>query len=714
MKLEDPKELVLLYCATGQPALRARLQGSIAAQRRLDRETDVPCPYRKVLVTDAAPDSLPDRISEFFDDVVDSVAAFVDDGYVGKRYFSLSAMRNAALDYALRHGFEWALLCDADTIFADYQVELPDSGFGTPDVYWQRDASEDVLTSWQRVRNPGENTFSNGNSWFLIAERIFKDVRFNENIYGYGFEDNEYEVRTRARGAVLKPAKLRIIHRFHPEKAKAIDKYSWKRNSAIYEYVAEELKAGREPDLRQRVDALPARHRDWEGVLLLFPETRRLLHWPQRQEGSYEFATGRLQVTWDKFGNDCFAADGGVFVSDTLRPLGDMSVPTPPVVSARPADPIVEPIQRLVYLHIGTEKTGTTAIQAAGNGERRRLQQQNGIWYAKLPGTTWHYKLALYATGDKELRKYAGLQDEKAWLSFQQTFPQKLHAEIEDSGCQKIVLSSEHLSSRIRRPAEVTRLAEILNPLGSVKVVCYLRPQHELYSSANSTFVKSGGTFYRPPPRNDNNPFYNYEKMLDPWAAVFGKENVIVRIYDPVLLKNGDVVADFFDLLGYDDYTTEAEQTRTNISFDQKTLRFLMLMNKHIPTFKEDRLNPERADLVKALRGVATAAKPLLPAAELRRIYALFDASNATVAKRFLGRADGVLFPNVRFAEGGGAAELTAEDAVAIAAHLWRWQATRQSARSSPASAAASATGAKPPKRAAAARRTGAPAAAET
>lgn len=571
----------------------------------------------------------------------------------------------------------------------------------------KKEAAEDVLTSLQRVRNPDQDTFSKGNSWFLIASRVSRDVRFNENIYGYGFEDNEYEARARARGAALQPASIKIIHRFHPHEAKAIDKYSWRRNSAIFEYVSEELKAGRQPDVRLRVDALPARHRDWEGALLLFPQTRRVLHWPQRQEGSYEFSAGRLLVKWDKFGSDGFAADGGFFVSDTLRPAGNIAAVDPPVASSRASAPIVEPIERLIYLHIGTEKTGTTAIQAAGNGERRQLQK-NGIWYAKLPGMTWHYKLALYATGDKELRKYAGLHDEKAWLSFLQSFPRKFHAEIEGAGCRKIVLSSEHLSSRVRRPAEVTRLAEVLNPLGSAKIVCYLRPQHELYTSANSTFIKSGGTFYRPPPRNDNNPFYNYEKMLEPWAAVFGKENIIVRIYDPVLLKNGDVVADFLDLLGYEGYTAEEEQTRTNISFDQKTLNFLMLMNKHIPTFKDHRLNAERAELVKALRGVATAAKPFLPAAELRRIHALFEPSNAAVARRFLGRADGVLFPNVRFAEGGGAAELTTEDAVAIAAHLWRWQVARQSARSSPASTAA----VKPSKPPATARRTSAASAA--
>src|SRR5687768_5817575 len=126
MNIDNSRKLVLLYCVTGQPALRARLQGSIAAQRRVDTTTNLACPYRKVLVTDAAADSFPSSISQFFDEIVGNVSAFVQDNYIGKRYFSLSAMRNAGLDYALRHGFEWALPCDADPIFADYRTEFPE------------------------------------------------------------------------------------------------------------------------------------------------------------------------------------------------------------------------------------------------------------------------------------------------------------------------------------------------------------------------------------------------------------------------------------------------------------------------------------------------------------------------------------------------------------------------------------------------------------
>jgi hypothetical protein len=332
---------------------------------------------------------------------------------------------------------------------------------------------------------------------------------------------------------------------------------------------------------------------------------------------------------------------------------------------------------REIFLHIGTEKTGTSAIQQVGNRERSQLRK-DGVCYPTTPGDNWHYKLALYVAGDAELRQMADVHADVAWEEFQKSFPEKLRTEIEKSECRRVVLSSEHLSSRIRSKAQVQQIADLLQPLGRVKVVCYVRAQHELFLSANSTFIKSGGTHYIEPPTDDTNPFYNYERMLAPWAAVFGDANIILRIYERERLKDNDIVSDFFSLLGFERYKSGATQMRINPSFDAKTLKFLMLINKHVPMFKDYRLNPERGDLVDAVGAISTEPSRLLSAEELRRIFALFGRSNAAVARRFLGRADGVLFANASFVGDGETVDLTVENAMEIAAHLWRWKSAHR------------------------------------
>jgi hypothetical protein len=335
--------------------------------------------------------------------------------------------------------------------------------------------------------------------------------------------------------------------------------------------------------------------------------------------------------------------------------------------------------RREIFLHIGTEKTGSTAIQRIGNRERHQLRK-DGVCYPTTPGEESHYYLALYGTGDTELRQMADLNADAAWQEFQKSFPEKLRTEIEMSGCRRVVLSSEHLSSRIYRRSQVQRLAELLQPVGRVKVVCYLRPQHELFLSANSTFIKAGGTYYRDPPADDADPFYNYEIMLGPWADVFGEANIILRVYDRERLKDNDIVSDFFSLLGCEICKSGAAEMRINRAFDPKTLEFLMLINQHVPVFKDHRWNPERAELTDALEAISSEPNPTLSVEELRRFFALFERSNAVIARRFLGRTDGILFANVSFVGRGETANLTVENAVEIAAHLWRWKSAHRQA----------------------------------
>ena len=44
--------------------------------------------------------------------------------------------------------------------------------------------------------------------------------------------------------------------------------------------------------------------------------------------------------------------------------------------------------------------------------------------------------------------------------------------------------------------------------------------------------------------------YLDYERRLGNWIKAFGKDNLVLRIFDRKLLLHGDVVADFFSLLG--------------------------------------------------------------------------------------------------------------------------------------------------------------------
>jgi hypothetical protein len=334
-------------------------------------------------------------------------------------------------------------------------------------------------------------------------------------------------------------------------------------------------------------------------------------------------------------------------------------------------------VPKRLWLHIGTEKTGTKTIQAVCRVNREQLMR-GGILYPQTPGKISHIKLTLFAADEGralDLRRRAQIAAAEDFHQFKSSFLADLQAEIAASGCHTVCLSNENLASRIRRPQDIDRLADALRPLAdSIGIIVYLRPQHDLFVSRYSTWVKGGRTEPMMPPTNEMDRKYNYDRMLSGWANAFGEENIRVRIFDRKQFVDGDLLKDFFSVLDYSpsqELTTPRDQ---NTSLDADILEFLMLFNKHVSKFSNDSLNPERGNVSRALEAISRGDKVHVPEATLRGIADMFEASNAKVAARFLNRRDGILFPNMNFEPAPESKPLTVERVVEIAAHLWQWQ----------------------------------------
>lgn len=147
----------------------------------------------RVLVTDAdlnIIEKYPAINSYFLGNVVLNDPWVIDDDF--KKQFNFSKLRNAAIDYARFKDFGYMAFCDSDTIltFDSLSIDLK-INFAVPNVYWQREESEDVLKSMEIIKND-PNPFSQGNSWFIISRKIINNTKFNEAIIGYGYEDIEF------------------------------------------------------------------------------------------------------------------------------------------------------------------------------------------------------------------------------------------------------------------------------------------------------------------------------------------------------------------------------------------------------------------------------------------------------------------------------------------------------------------------------------------
>ncbi|TXH68671.1 MAG: hypothetical protein E6Q83_13215 [Thiothrix sp.] len=149
------------------------------------------------------------------------------------------------------------------------------------------------------------------------------------------------------------------------------------------------------------------------------------------------------------------------------------------------------------------------------------------------------------------------LADSSQRLGLINTLKQSIAPFSYQSGDQRFLLSSPYLQSEILEVHELHVLQASLAQIGfsQVKVIIYLRDQIGLASALFSQLVRQGAGISSLPFPEDSSSYGKYFKQicdhrstLERFAAVFGEENLIVRLFHPQILKNKSVLEDFLDI----------------------------------------------------------------------------------------------------------------------------------------------------------------------
>lgn len=122
-----------------------------------------------------------------------------------------------------------------------------------------------------------------------------------------------------------------------------------------------------------------------------------------------------------------------------------------------------------------------------------------------------------------------------------------IRKEFYGSDCDKLIISSEYLCFSVLDVAKIYR--DVFSDENFI-VIMYVRRQVELIPSVYLQWIKSadycGDGIHDFFVRTRNS--YDYIKRLSAWDAVFGRENIIVRLFDTRLISN--VCQDFTELIG--------------------------------------------------------------------------------------------------------------------------------------------------------------------
>lgn len=246
-------------------------------------------------------------------------------------------------------------------------------------------------------------------------------------------------------------------------------------------------------------------------------------------------------------------------------------------------------------LHIGTEKTGTTAIQKALEKEKKLLRDSNAV-YPSVFHRGNDPKIVCYAmenhSMDMRKRRYH-LDNDAAIDRFRDRLRRDMAEELKESP-ETTIIVNEHLS-RLRELGELERLKQfLLEFFDEVKIILYLRRQDKLMKSMYSTVVKVGGVrsnVFPTWPEHKAGDFttFDYRRIVDLWCHVWGEDCVTIRTFDRLL--NGDVVADFMNFANIDVPEGKVFE-RQNESISYQAIHTLREINKHVPKELRGNLGP--------------------------------------------------------------------------------------------------------------------------
>jgi hypothetical protein len=173
-----------------------------------------------------------------------------------------------------------------------------------------------------------------------------------------------------------------------------------------------------------------------------------------------------------------------------------------------------------LYVHIGPFKTGTTAIQEYF-WAHRGTYRDNGLLYPRTG-------IARDPWGHRHLHL--------AW-AFRPEIWARLAAEMEQSDCDTILLSSERFSQRW---AVLDAAAEIIRPYRP-RMVIFIRNERELVRSMYLQVVKGSFQTGRVAPATDVSSFaawweankarFVYGRMIERWARTYGSDSIEVVPY---------------------------------------------------------------------------------------------------------------------------------------------------------------------------------------
>jgi hypothetical protein len=305
--------------------------------------------------------------------------------------------------------------------------------------------------------------------------------------------------------------------------------------------------------------------------------------------------------------------------------------------------------KKIIYLHIGTTKTGSTSIQMLLQENRAVLRRKNIAVYTfcrreradvscQMRGLVAYLSLGLssFRTAKKSVEWY-----------------HRFLQELKDESADRVIVSEECLWDVVgswRKRRRFRQFIDDLRVFADVRVLVYLRRQDNFLMSAYQQNLKGGQLGGLTCRRwlllsSGGKSRADYRRCLTWILSLIEKEHLTIRPFETAQFVQGDLLTDFLHNVG--------------LNIDD---------GFSVPTIKRNPgLSPFLAEIIRCLGFFYTEQDPIRPLFWLkwtdggkffkknmehqflsprdrRRLMEKYQEGNRWIAKELLGREDGVLF----------------------------------------------------------------------
>ena len=336
---------------------------------------------------------------------------------------------------------------------------------------------------------------------------------------------------------------------------------------------------------------------------------------------------------------------------------------------------------RKCVIHIGTEKTGSSAIQTHLRRNRRTLLAHD-ILYPSVAGennlSQWEFvAVAQIDPWGTDLGRNLNIVDQESQNRFTKEFTACLEREFaQHSNADTLLISSEHLHSRLKQPRAIEALKKYLSSwCEDFEIIVYFRRQDQVAVSFQSTRLKSSvelknsslETAVRTHPR-----YFDLNRVYGVWADAFGAQKINARIYDVNRWASGNILHDFADAANLPEMPSHDEFV--NLSLNRQGFQFLQALNRLYPQPNGDKSDPMRLALVQEISKAYAGKYYPVSRADARQLMEQFRDSNEALRQRAFPNEPAPLFGDdfSEYPETAEPLEASYDEAVEIVIYLWQ------------------------------------------